>query len=139
VSVFSVRGHDHCKWADWRVSLLLCLGGDTVCAENFRPFFEEEFDASRLANAVTQGSSVIALLAKVWNGKLEAGCSGQGGVVCGCMCINADVVEQLSSGVQALEKEIHGQVVSHHEGLLRQATGIEVLEGGRRGSLRERV
>lgn len=42
------------------------------------------------------------------------------------------ITEQLSKlaeGIGLLDKEIHSQIVAHHEDLLSQATGVETLEG----------
>lgn len=40
-----------------------------------------------------------------------------------------ECLEKLADGVRLLDKELHSQVVTRHEDLLQQATGIETLEG----------
>lgn len=67
--------------------------------ETFRSFLGEEFDAKSYAASIVQGSSVAQNLSK------------------------------LADGISLLDKEIHAQVVAHHNDLLSQATGIETLEG----------
>lgn len=36
---------------------------------------------------------------------------------------------RISEGILLLNKELHAQVVAHHDNLLAQATGVETLEG----------
>ena len=36
---------------------------------------------------------------------------------------------KISEGILLLNKELHAQVVAHHDNLLSQATGVETLEG----------
>lgn len=38
-------------------------------------------------------------------------------------------LSKLADGISLLDKQIQHQVVAHHEDLLKQATGIETLEG----------
>lgn len=40
-----------------------------------------------------------------------------------------DQLSKLAEGIGLLDKEIHSQIVAHHEDLLSQATGVETLEG----------
>ncbi|KAK2155274.1 hypothetical protein LSH36_244g03005 [Paralvinella palmiformis] len=65
----------------------------------FNQFLVEDFDAKALATKAIQGVAVSQQLAK------------------------------LADGINLLDKELHSQVVAHHEDLLSQATGIETLEG----------
>jgi hypothetical protein len=57
-----------------------------------------DFDASRLATSIIQGGAIASML------------------------------EKLSSGITRLETELHAQVVTRHDDLLLQATGIQKLE-----------
>eukprot|EP00729_Bicosta_minor_P009414 gene9414-4147_t len=61
-------------------------------------FFADDFDASRLATSIIQGGTIASSL------------------------------EKLSSGIARLETELHAQVVTRHDDLLLQATGIQKLE-----------
>eukprot|EP00040_Diaphanoeca_grandis_P029875 m.175790 g.175790 ORF g.175790 m.175790 type:complete len:775 (+) comp31830_c0_seq1:347-2671(+) len=61
-------------------------------------FFAKDFDPSRFANNIIEGSSI------------------------------AKSLEQLSHGIERLETELHSQVIAHHDDLLLQATGIQQLE-----------
>ena len=65
----------------------------------YKQFLTEDFDARAHATAVIQGSLIAQQLSK------------------------------LSEGISLLDKELHAQVVAHHEDLLSQATGIETLQG----------
>ncbi|KAL8566375.1 hypothetical protein ACOMHN_049333 [Nucella lapillus] len=67
--------------------------------EVFRQFLSEEFDVKDHANKVIQGTAIAEQLGK------------------------------LAEGISLLDKEIHTQIVSHHEDLLSQATSVETLEG----------
>ncbi|XP_068713905.1 conserved oligomeric Golgi complex subunit 5-like [Montipora foliosa] len=67
--------------------------------ETFKQFLEEEFDDRVYANNIIQGRAISEALAR------------------------------LADGINLLDKELHSQVVEHHEDLLQQATGIETLEG----------
>ncbi|XP_031553950.1 conserved oligomeric Golgi complex subunit 5-like, partial [Actinia tenebrosa] len=67
--------------------------------ETYKQFLEEGFDARSYANSIIQGRAISESLAK------------------------------LADGVSLLDKELHAQVVEHHDDLLQQATGIETLEG----------
>ncbi|XP_044182352.1 conserved oligomeric Golgi complex subunit 5-like [Acropora millepora] len=67
--------------------------------DTFKQFLEEEFDDRVYANNIIQGRAISETLAR------------------------------LADGINLLDKELHGQVVEHHEDLLQQATGIETLEG----------
>ena len=69
------------------------------CADEFRQFLVEDFDAKAHATLVIQGTAIAQQLGK------------------------------LAEGINLLDKELHGQVVAHHEDLLSQATGIETLQG----------
>ena len=40
-----------------------------------------------------------------------------------------DQLSKLAEGIGLLDREIHSQIVGHHEDLLSQATGVETLEG----------
>ncbi|CAH1787402.1 unnamed protein product, partial [Owenia fusiformis] len=65
----------------------------------FQQFLAEEFDVKAHATQVIQGVAISQQLA------------------------------QLAEGISLLDKELHSQVVNHHEDLLSQATGVETLEG----------
>ncbi|XP_059152670.1 conserved oligomeric Golgi complex subunit 5-like [Physella acuta] len=65
----------------------------------FREFLDESFDVKAYANRAIQGSIISEQLGK------------------------------LAEGISLLDKEIHSQIVTHHEDLLSQATGVETLEG----------
>ncbi|XP_074644447.1 conserved oligomeric Golgi complex subunit 5-like [Tubulanus polymorphus] len=67
--------------------------------EAYKQFLEEDFDAKTYATKAIQGAAISAQLAK------------------------------LAEGINLLDKELHSQVVAHHEDLLSQATGVETLEG----------
>ncbi|CAH3028612.1 unnamed protein product, partial [Porites evermanni] len=67
--------------------------------ETFRQFLEDEFDDRTYANNIIQGRAI------------------------------SDALARLADGINLLDKELHSQVVEHHEDLLQQATGIETLEG----------
>lgn len=67
--------------------------------EFFSSFLDEEFDVKAHANKAIQGVAITEQLAK------------------------------LADGMALLDKEIHNQIVAHHEDLLSQATGVETLEG----------
>jgi len=41
----------------------------------------------------------------------------------------SEQLAKLSEGILLLNKELHAQVVAHHDNLLAQATGVETLEG----------
>ncbi|CAD5120370.1 DgyrCDS8943 [Dimorphilus gyrociliatus] len=41
----------------------------------------------------------------------------------------ANQLKKISDGLDLLDKELHNQIVTHHEDLLSQATGVETLEG----------
>lgn len=63
-------------------------------------FLTQDFDVKEHANAVLQsGVTISSQLAKI------------------------------SEGILLLNKELHAQVVAHHDNLLSQATGVETLEG----------
>ncbi|ELT89629.1 hypothetical protein CAPTEDRAFT_226404 [Capitella teleta] len=64
----------------------------------FKQFLEENFDAKAYATHVIQGLAISQQLSK------------------------------LAEGITLLDKDLHSQVVHHHEDLLSQATGIETLE-----------
>eukprot|EP00039_Didymoeca_costata_P020153 m.340253 g.340253 ORF g.340253 m.340253 type:complete len:767 (+) comp19209_c0_seq1:136-2436(+) len=66
--------------------------------ELFSKFFEDKFDASRFANSIIQVHETSVSL------------------------------EKLADGIARVESELHSQVVSHHDDLLLQATGIQKLE-----------
>ena len=68
-------------------------------ADVFHQFLAEDFDAKAHATVVIQGTAIAQQLGK------------------------------LAQGINLLDKELHGQVVAHHEDLLSQATGIETLQG----------
>ncbi|CAB4024113.1 conserved oligomeric Golgi complex subunit 5-like isoform X3, partial [Paramuricea clavata] len=65
----------------------------------FEKFLEKDFDAKGYANNVIQSRAI------------------------------GECLEKLADGVRLLDKELHSQVVTRHEDLLQQATGIETLEG----------
>ncbi|GFO07452.1 conserved oligomeric Golgi complex subunit 5 [Plakobranchus ocellatus] len=65
----------------------------------FRQFLDTNFDVKVHANKAIQGMMISEQLGK------------------------------LAEGISLLDKEIHSQIVSHHEDLLSQATGVETLEG----------
>ncbi|KAK3767574.1 hypothetical protein RRG08_003835 [Elysia crispata] len=65
----------------------------------FRQFLDTNFDVKVHANKAIQGMMISEQLGK------------------------------LAEGISHLDKEIHSQIVSHHEDLLSQATGVETLEG----------
>ncbi|CAL1534536.1 unnamed protein product [Lymnaea stagnalis] len=65
----------------------------------FRKFLDENFDVKVHANKAIQGMVISEQLGK------------------------------LAEGISLLDKEIHAQIVTHHEDLLSQATGVETLEG----------
>ncbi|CAG5125041.1 unnamed protein product, partial [Candidula unifasciata] len=65
----------------------------------FSKFLDESFDFKAHANKAIQGMIISEQLGK------------------------------LAEGISLLDKEIHSQIVSHHEDLLSQATGVETLEG----------
>ncbi|XP_052781963.1 conserved oligomeric Golgi complex subunit 5-like isoform X1 [Mya arenaria] len=65
----------------------------------FAQFLQETFDVKSHANKAIQGAAITDQLAK------------------------------LAEGIGLLDKEIHSQIVVHHEDLLSQATGVETLEG----------
>lgn len=65
----------------------------------FEKFLEKDFDPKRYANNVIQSRAI------------------------------GECLEKLADGVRLLDKELHSQVVTRHEDLLQQATGIETLEG----------
>ncbi|XP_048741093.2 conserved oligomeric Golgi complex subunit 5-like isoform X2 [Ostrea edulis] len=67
--------------------------------EEFRKFLDESFDVKAHANQAIQGKAISEQLSK------------------------------LAEGISLLDKEIHSQIVAHHEDLLSQATGVETLEG----------
>ncbi|KAL9959850.1 hypothetical protein ACROYT_G033211 [Oculina patagonica] len=67
--------------------------------ETFKQFLDENFDDRTYANNIIQGRAISESLAR------------------------------LADGINLLDKELHSQVVEHHEDLLQQATGIETLEG----------
>ncbi|CAI9719984.1 conserved oligomeric Golgi complex subunit 5 [Octopus vulgaris] len=67
--------------------------------ETFNPFLDDKFDVKAHANKTIQGIAIGEQLAK------------------------------LTDGMAILDKEIHNQIVDHHEDLLSQATGVETLEG----------
>ena len=72
---------------------------NTLKADSFyEVFFDNDFDASRHANNIIQGTSIAICLQK------------------------------LSDGISCIEKELHAQVVSHHHDLIAQATSMEQLE-----------
>ncbi|XP_071081856.1 conserved oligomeric Golgi complex subunit 5-like [Haliotis cracherodii] len=65
----------------------------------FKKFLEESFDVKAHANRAIQGLAISEQLGK------------------------------LAEGISLLDKEIHSQIVEHHEDLLSQATSVETLEG----------
>ncbi|GFR70305.1 conserved oligomeric Golgi complex subunit 5 [Elysia marginata] len=65
----------------------------------FKQFLDANFDVKVHANKAIQGMMISEQLGK------------------------------LAEGISLLDKEIHSQIVSHHEDLLSQATGVETLEG----------
>ncbi|XP_048587951.1 conserved oligomeric Golgi complex subunit 5 isoform X2 [Nematostella vectensis] len=67
--------------------------------ETYKQFIEKDFDAKAYANSVIQSRAI------------------------------SDSLSKLADGITLLDKELHSQVVCHHEDLLQQATGIETLEG----------
>ncbi|XP_062611400.1 conserved oligomeric Golgi complex subunit 5-like isoform X4 [Saccostrea cucullata] len=67
--------------------------------EEFRKFLDETFDVKAHANQAIQGKAISEQLSK------------------------------LAEGISLLDREIHSQIVAHHEDLLSQATGVETLEG----------
>ncbi|XP_046839867.1 conserved oligomeric Golgi complex subunit 5-like [Xenia sp. Carnegie-2017] len=67
--------------------------------DTFEMFLEKDFDAKGYANNVIESKAI------------------------------GDCLEKLADGIRLLDKELHSQVVSRHEDLLQQATGIETLEG----------
>ncbi|KAL3853402.1 hypothetical protein ACJMK2_016944 [Sinanodonta woodiana] len=67
--------------------------------DTFKKFLEETFDVKNHANTTIQGRAITEQLSK------------------------------LAEGISLLDKEIHSQIVSRHEDLLSQATGVETLEG----------
>ncbi|XP_022783449.1 conserved oligomeric Golgi complex subunit 5-like isoform X1 [Stylophora pistillata] len=67
--------------------------------ETFKQFLEDNFDDRTYANNIIQSRAISESLAR------------------------------LADGINLLDKELHAQVVEHHEDLLQQATGIETLEG----------
>lgn len=67
--------------------------------ETFKQFLDENFDDRSYANNIIQGRAI------------------------------SDSLARLADGINLLDKELHSQVVEHHEDLLQQATGIETLEG----------
>ncbi|KAJ8301246.1 hypothetical protein KUTeg_020233 [Tegillarca granosa] len=62
-------------------------------------FLNENFDVKAHANQAIQGKAIAEQLSK------------------------------LAEGISLLDKEIHSQIVAHHDDLLSQATGVETLEG----------
>ncbi|XP_052679211.1 conserved oligomeric Golgi complex subunit 5-like isoform X3 [Crassostrea angulata] len=67
--------------------------------EEFRKFLDETFDVKAHANQAIQGKAI------------------------------SDQLSKLAEGISLLDREIHSQIVAHHEDLLSQATGVETLEG----------
>lgn len=67
--------------------------------DEFRKFLDETFDVKAHANQAIQGKAISEQLSK------------------------------LAEGISLLDREIHSQIVAHHEDLLSQATGVETLEG----------
>ncbi|XP_064633908.1 conserved oligomeric Golgi complex subunit 5-like [Lineus longissimus] len=67
--------------------------------EVFEKFLQDDFDAKAYATKAIQGLAITRQLAK------------------------------LAEGINLLDKDLHSQVVAHHEDLLSQATGVETLEG----------
>ncbi|KAJ7354882.1 Conserved oligomeric Golgi complex subunit [Desmophyllum pertusum] len=67
--------------------------------ETYKQFLDDNFDDRTYANNIIQGRAISESLAR------------------------------LADGINLLDKELHSQVVEHHEDLLQQATGIETLEG----------
>ncbi|KAK7101689.1 conserved oligomeric Golgi complex subunit 5-like isoform X2 [Littorina saxatilis] len=65
----------------------------------FNKFLSDDFDVKDHANKVIQGMAISQQLGK------------------------------LAEGISLLDKEIHTQIVDHHEDLLSQATSVETLEG----------
>ncbi|KAL4226453.1 Conserved oligomeric Golgi complex subunit [Mactra antiquata] len=65
----------------------------------FAQFLEESFDVKVHANQVIQRRAITEQLSK------------------------------LAESIGLLDKEIHSQIVAHHEDLISQATGVETLEG----------
>jgi hypothetical protein len=66
---------------------------------SLKTIFEDKFDSKAYANKIVQYQAVGETLGK------------------------------LASSIEKLDQELYSQVVSHHEDLLSQATGIETLEG----------
>lgn len=62
-------------------------------------FLNENFDVKAHANQAIQGKAIAEQLSK------------------------------LAEGISLLDREIHSQIVAHHDDLLSQATGVETLEG----------
>ncbi|EDV25887.1 uncharacterized protein TRIADDRAFT_24290, partial [Trichoplax adhaerens] len=62
-------------------------------------FLNEEFDAKQYANIIIASQEIN------------------------------DSLQKLSAGINTLDRELHSQVVAHHDDLLSQATSIEALEG----------
>ncbi|XP_041349093.1 conserved oligomeric Golgi complex subunit 5-like [Gigantopelta aegis] len=79
------------------------MDGDVLAVlENddiFRQFLESSFDVKAYSNRAIQGLAISEQLGK------------------------------LAEGISLLDKEIHSQIVEHHEDLLSQATSVETLEG----------
>lgn len=69
-------------------------------AENAADYLSEDFDVKQHANTVLQSGIAIS-----------------------------DQLAKISEGIILLNKELHSQVVAHHDNLLAQATGVETLEG----------
>ncbi|XP_023932212.1 conserved oligomeric Golgi complex subunit 5 [Lingula anatina] len=68
--------------------------------DSFKEFLHEQFDVKTYANqAIQAGVGITQQLGK------------------------------LAEGISLLDRELHSQVVAHHEDLLSQATGVETLEG----------
>ncbi|XP_065197441.1 conserved oligomeric Golgi complex subunit 5-like [Sycon ciliatum] len=67
--------------------------------ERCHPFLEDEFDVQRYSNTIIESEQV------------------------------AQTLQHIASSVALLDRDLNQQVVSHHEDLLSQATGIEKLEG----------
>ncbi|XP_071153138.1 conserved oligomeric Golgi complex subunit 5-like isoform X1 [Mytilus edulis] len=67
--------------------------------EEFKLFLDESFDVKAHANKAIQGKAISEQLSK------------------------------LAEGISLLDKQIHSQIVAHHDDLLSQATGVETLEG----------
>ncbi|KAK3103853.1 hypothetical protein FSP39_022425, partial [Pinctada imbricata] len=68
-------------------------------ADEYQRFLDEDFDVTGYANNVIQVKVISEQLSK------------------------------LAEGISLLDKEIHSQIVAHHDDLLSQATGVETLEG----------